>query len=213
MQLYSFWRSQAAFRVRIALGLKGLHVEMTYVDLFKDAQAQSAYRRLNPAMLVPTLVDGQGPSLVQSLAIIEYLDEVYPQPRLLPMDPRDRAYVRALAQIVAVDAHPFLVPRVRHYMQTKLNLNEQNWIPWIRHWLDTGTSLMEEMLTQDRRTGRFCYGDFPSLADVCLVPHLTSAQMNGCSFDNQSTVQRIFGECMKIPAFSAAHPNQQLDRP
>ena len=113
MQLYTFWRSQAAFRVRIVLGLKGLQAEMVYVDLLKSEQASPEYRKVNSAMLLPALIDGDGPPLVQSLAIMEYLDEVYPDPPLLPKSPRDRAHVRALAQSVAVDAHPFVVPRVR----------------------------------------------------------------------------------------------------
>ena len=117
MQLYTFWRSQAAFRVRIALTLKGLEPEMLYVDLIKGEQAAPLYRKLNPAMLLPALVDGAGPPLVQSLAIIEYLEEVYPNPPLLPEHPRDRAHVRAIAHTVAIDAHPFVVPRVRNYLK------------------------------------------------------------------------------------------------
>ena len=212
MQLYSFWRSQAAFRVRIALGLKGLEAEMVYVDLFKNAQATPAYRTLNPAMMLPTLIDGEGPPLVQSLAILEYLDEVYPDPPLLPKDPRNRAHVRALAHVVAVDAHPFVVPRVRNYLQHELHMDEPSRMRWLQHWLDTATRVVEEMLSRDTRTGRFCYGDVPSLADLYLIPHMTSAQMlYGCNFDAQPTVQRIFNECMKVRAFAAAHPSSQAD--
>jgi maleylacetoacetate isomerase len=212
MQLYSFWRSQAAFRVRIALGLKGLEAEMTYVDLLKGAQRDRSYRQLNPSMLLPTLIDGDGPPLVQSLAILEYLEEVYPEPQLLPKDPRDRAHVRALAHAVVVDAHPFVTPRVRNYLQNELHVDEPARMRWLQHWLDEGTRVVEEMLSRDARTGRFCYGDRPTLADVCLVPHLTSARMlYDCNFDSQPTVRRILGECMKIPAFSAAHPSNQVD--
>jgi maleylacetoacetate isomerase len=212
MKLYSFWRSQAAFRVRIALGLKGLEAEMTYIDLFNGAQCRPFYRKLNPAMLLPTLIDGEGPPLVQSLAILEYLDEVYPEPPLLPKGPRDRAHVRALAHTVAVDAHPFVVPRVRNYLQSELRLDEPARMRWLQHWLDDATRVVEEMLSRDTRTGRFCYGDQPTVADVCLVPHLTSAQMlYDCRFDAQPTVQRIFAECMEIPAFTVAHPSNQAD--
>jgi len=212
MQLYSFWRSQAAFRVRIALGLKGLEAEMTYVDLFKGAQCRPSYRQVNPAMLLPTLVDGEGPPLVQSLAILEYLDEVYREPQLLPKDPRDRAHVRALAYTVAVDAHPFVVPRVRNYLQSELHLDEPARMRWLQYWLDSATRVVEEMLSNDARTGRFCYGDGPTLADVCLIPHLTSAQMlYNCRFDSQPTVRRILTECMRIRAFTAAHPSNQAD--
>jgi maleylacetoacetate isomerase len=212
MQLYSFWRSQASFRVRIALGLKGLESEMTYVDLFKGAQCRPSYRQVNPAMLLPTLIDGEGPPLVQSLAILEYLDEVYREPSLLPKDPRDRAHVRALAYTVAVDAHPFVVPRVRNYLQSELHLDEPARMRWLQYWLDSATRVVEEMLSNDARTGRFCYGDSPTLADVCLVPHLTSAQMlYNCRLDSQPTVRRVLVECMKIRAFTAAHPSNQAD--
>jgi maleylacetoacetate isomerase len=212
MRLYTFWRSQAAFRVRIALGLKGLQTEMIYVDLLKSAQASPEYRKVNSAMLLPALIDGDGPPLVQSLAIVEYLDEVYPDPPLLPKNPCDRAHVRALAQTVAVDAHPFVVPRVRNYLQHELHLDEPSRMRWLRHWLDTATAVVEEKLSRDKRTGRFCYGDTPSLADVCLIPHMTSAQMlYGCNFETQPIVQRIFNECMKVGAFAAAHPNSQAD--
>jgi maleylacetoacetate isomerase len=212
MRLYSFWRSQATFRVRIALGLKGLEAEMTFVDLFKGERCTPSYRQLNPAMLLPTLIDGDGPPLVQSLAILEYLDEVHPDPPLLPKNARDRAHVRALAHVVAVDAHPFVVPRVRNYLQQELHLDESSRLQWLQHWLDAATNTIEEMLSQDTRTGRFCYGDAPGLADICLIPHMTSAQMlYGCDFEAQPTVRRIFDECMKAGAFAAAHPNSQAD--
>jgi len=212
MQLYTFWRSQAAFRVRIALALKGLKAEMVNVDLVKGAQTAQPYQKLNPSKMLPTLIDGDGPPLVQSLAIIEYLDEVYPDPPLLPKTPRDRAHVRALAQTVVIDAHPFVVPRVRSYLQNELHIDEVNRMRWLQHWLNTATQLVETMLSSDTRTGRFCYGDVPSLADVCLIPHMTSAQMlYDCKFDAQPTVQRIFSECMKVPAFIAAHPRSQAD--
>src|SRR5690349_1803829 len=143
MQLYSFWRSQAAFRVRIALGLKRIDAEMAYVDLVKSAQSAPDYRDLNPSMLLPTLIDGDGPPLVQSLAIIEYLDEVQPDPPLLPKNLRDRAHVRALAQTVVIDAHPFVVPRVRNYLQQELHIDEPSRMRWMQHWLDTTTALVE----------------------------------------------------------------------
>ena len=150
MQLYTFWRSQAAFRVRIALGLKRIEAEMVYVDLVKSAQTTPAYRKLNPSMLLPTLIDGDGPPLVQSLAIIEYLDEVYPNPPLLPKNPRDRAHVRALAQTVVIDAHPFVVPRVRNYLQHELHIDEPGRMRWLQHWLDDTTTLVEQMLGTTR---------------------------------------------------------------
>jgi maleylacetoacetate isomerase len=212
MKLYTFWRSQAAFRVRIALGLKRVSAEMVYIDLLKGEQAQPDYRKLNPAMLLPTLIDDDACSLVQSLAILEYLDEAYPAPPLLPKDLRDRAHVRALSYTVAVDAHPFVVPRVRKYLEQELRVGEDDRIKWLRHWLDTATEIMEETLTRDRRTGRFCYGDQPTLADACLIPHITSAQMlYGCDLGQYPTVQRIVEACIKIRAFADAHPLNQAD--
>ena len=214
MQLYSFWRAQAPFRVRIVLGLKRIEVEMVYVDLVRTEQSAPAYRKLNPSMLLPTLIDGNGPPLVQSLAIIEYLEEVHPDPPLLPKAPRDRAHVRALAQTVATDAHPLVVPRVRNYLQHELHADEASRMRWMQHWLDSATGLIEQMLANDARTGRFCCGDRPGLADACLIPHMWSAQiLYDFDFSPYPTVQRIFDECMKLAAFTAAHPRNQADAP
>ncbi len=181
MKLYTWWRSQASFRVRIALRLKGLDVEMIFVDLSKDEQLDANYRAINPEMVLPTLIDGDGPPLVQSLSILEYLEERYPEPRLLPMEPHARAHVRALA---------------------------------LRYWLDSGTRVIEEQLSRDSRTGRFCYGDGPTIADICLVAHLTSAKMlYDCNLGPYPTAQRIFETCMQLDAFINAHPFQQPDAP
>ena len=212
MKLYTWWRSQASFRVRIALLLKGLDVEMIFVDLSKDEQLDANYRAINPEMVLPTLIDGDGPPLVQSLSILEYLEERYPEPRLLPMEPHARAHVRALAQMVAADAHPFVVPRVRKYLQQELALDEPTRMKWLRYWLDSGTRVIEEQLSRDSRTGRFCYGDGPTIADICLVAHLTSAKMlYDCNLGPYPTAQRIFETCMQLDAFINAHPFQQPD--
>ena len=214
MKLYSFWRSQAAFRVRIALRLKGLEAEVVPIDLLKGEQFAENYRALNPEMVVPTLIDGDGPPLVQSLAILEYLDERYAEPPLLPADIRARAHVRALAQTVAVDAHPFVVPRVRNYLERELRLDEPTRIKWLQHWLDSGSRALEELLARDPRTGRFCYGDSPTVADICLVAHLTSAKMlYDCDLAPYPTARRIFETCMQIEAFARAHPLQQPGAP
>ena len=178
MKLYSYWRSQATYRVRIALRLKGVPIdELVTLDLIKGDQHASSYRAVNPEMVVPALLDGGGPPLVQSLAILEYLDEKYPQPPLLPKDLRDRAHVRALAQMLAMDAHPFVVPRVRKYLEQELHLDEPTRMKWIMHWLDLGSRSVEEVLARDKRTGRFCCGDQPTIADLCLVPHFVTAKM------------------------------------
>jgi maleylacetoacetate isomerase len=210
MKLYSYWRSQASFRVRIALRLKGLAAEMVSLDLLKGEQFDASYRALNPEMVVPTLLDGDGPPLVQSLAILEYLEEKYPQPPLLPGDLRDRAHVRALAQMVAMDAHPFIVPRVRKYLEQELHLDEPARMKWLRHWLDAGSRAIEAVLTRDPRTGPFSCGDRPSIADICLVGHLTSAKML-CDLDPTPypTAGRILEACMQIEAFALEHPLRQ----
>jgi len=214
MTLYTWWRSQAAFRVRIALHLKGIEAEMVFVDLSKDEQLAATYRSLNPEMVLPTLIDGKGPPLRQSLAILEYLEDQYPEPPLLPKDARARAHVRALAQVVAVDAHPFVVPRVRKYLEQELGLDEQTRMKWLQHWLDSGTRVIENMLSHDTRTGRYCWGDAPTIADICLVAHLTSAKMlYGCDLDPYPAVRQIFEACMQIDAFALAHPLQQPDAP
>jgi len=210
MRLYTYWRSQASFRVRIALRLKGIAVEAIPLDLLKGDQFDNAYRRLNPEMVVPTLIDGDGPPLVQSLAIIEYLEERYPQPPLLPSDIRARAHVRALAQMLAADAHPFIVPRVRKYLHHELDLDDAARMKWLRHWLDTGSRAVEDLLARDPRTGEFCYGEQPSVADICLVAHLTSAKMLcDCDPDPYPTARRILDACMRIEAFALEHPLRQ----
>lgn len=214
LTLYSWWRSQASFRVRIALRLKGLDAEMVFVDLSKDEQLGASYRSINPEMVLPTLIDGQGPPLVQSLAILEYLEEQYPDPPLLPAEPRARGHVRALAQMLAVDAHPFVVPRVRKYLQQELGLDEPSRMRWLRYWLDSATQVVEEQLARDSRTGPFCYGDAPTIADICLVAHLTSAKMlYDCDLTPYPTARRIFETCMQLDPFINAHPVRQPDAP
>jgi len=214
MQLFSYWRSQATYRVRIALALKGIEPELTTLDLLKGDQFADHYRVLNPEMVVPTLIDGSGPPLTQSLAILEYLDEQYPEPPLLPAGARDRARVRALAQVVAMDAHPFVVPRVRKYLEHEFKLDEPTRMKWLAHWLETGTRALEGMLAHDPRTGRFCHGDRPTIADLCLAAHLTSAKMLcGAGFEAYPTAARIFTSCMQLDAFAKTHPLKQPDAP
>jgi len=214
MKLYTYWRSQASFRVRIALRLKGLDAELVTLDLLKGDQFADAYRALNPEMVVPTLDDGDGPPLVQSLAILEYLEEKYPQPPLLPADLRARARARALGQVVAMDAHPFIVPRVRKYLEHELRADEPTRMTWLQHWLDAGSRALEGLLAHDPRTGRFCMGDAPGLADICLFAHFTSAQMLcGRDVAPYPTARRIFETCARLDAFALAHPLKQPDAP
>jgi maleylacetoacetate isomerase len=214
MKLYTYWRSQAAFRVRIALRLKGQTADAVALDLLKGEQLDPAYRALNTGAVVPTLVDGDGPPLVQSLAILDYLDEKFPDPPLLPKNLNDRAHARALAQMVAMDAHPFIVPRVRKYLQQRFNFSNDAVDEWVCHWLDTGSRAVEDLLARDPRTGKFCVGDRPTVADICLVAHLTSCKLFGArSARAYKTAGRIFETCMALDAFAVERPLEQPDAP
>jgi maleylacetoacetate isomerase len=212
MKLYTYWRSQASYRVRVALRMKGLAAETIALDLLKGDQFDADYRALNPEMVVPTLIDGNGPPLTQSLAILEYLDEKYPVPPLLPGDLQGRVHARALAQMVAMDAHPFIVPRVRKYLEEKLDLDEPARVAWVRHWLDEGSRAIEDVLARDPRTGRFCCGDAPTIADICLVAHFISVGLfGGREAAAFPTAHRIVEQCMRLDAFAAEHPVRQPD--
>ncbi|HNG66436.1 MAG TPA: maleylacetoacetate isomerase, partial [Thauera aminoaromatica] len=181
MKLYTYFRSSAAYRVRIALNLKGLDYEAVPVHLVRGGgeHRQPAYLGLNPAGLVPALED-QGQVLTQSLAIIEYLEESHPQPALLPAAPLDRARVRAIAQAIACDIHPVNNLRVLQYLTRELDASEEQKNAWYRHWIGVGLQAVEAMLAGDARTGAFCHGDTPGLADCCLVPQVFNARRFGC---------------------------------
>jgi len=213
MQFFSFWRSLASFRVRIALNLKGLAADVTAVDLDADMQRMEAYRKVNPQMVLPALIDGEGPPLFQSLAIIEYLNEVHPNPPLLPADPRGRARVRGLAQMVACEGHPLLTPRVRQYLEHELKLDADTRMAWSRHWIIETLKGLEGHLAGDTSTGKFCHGDAPTLADVCMVGHVTAAINTSCDLTPYPTVKRVFDTAMALPAFAKAHPLVQPDTP
>ncbi|EJI85978.1 MULTISPECIES: maleylacetoacetate isomerase [Alishewanella] len=210
MKLYSYWRSSAAYRVRIALNLKQLSFETIPVHLLKDGgqQHSSAYQALNPAELVPTLVDEQG-SLSQSLAIIEYLDETYPEPRLLPQEPFARAKVRALALDIACDLHPLNNLRVLQYLTGELALDEAQKLRWIQHWLTLGFNALEQKLQQT--AGQYCYGDDVSLADLCLVPQVYNALRFNLDLSRYPLISRIYQHCLQLAAFALAAPEQQPD--
>ena len=207
LTLYSFWRSQAAYRVRIALSLKRLPFELRIVDLLKGEQHLPEYRAVNPEGLLPALLEGNEPPLVQSLAMIEYIEEKHPEPPLLPRGLRDRAHVRGLAQVAAMDAHPLIVPRVRNYLAKELDVDEAARNAWLKHWMEEGNRALETLLSRSGRTGKFCFGDDVTLADVCLIPHLTTAGML-YEFDlgPYPICERIFGNCMKLDAFAKTQP-------
>ena len=214
MKFYSFWRSLAAFRVRIELNIKGLVPdEIVTVDLMKGEQRQDAYRKVNPQMLLPALIDGDGPILFQSVAIMEYLDETHPDPPLLPKDPRGRARVRALALINAADSHPLMVPRVRNFMEHELKLDEATREKWIRHWIGEGLAAMEGHLSRDQETGKFAHGDSVTMADICVAAQVTGAGFFKVNVEPYPTVMRIATSCMELPAFAKAHPLKQPGAP
>ena len=213
MKLFSFWRSLATYRVRIALNLKGITPdEVIDVNLMKGAQRDAAYRTVNPMMALPALVDGDGPALFESLAIIEYLDETHPNPPLLPRDPRGRARVRGLAQIVACDSHPLIVPRVREYLEHELKIEEPARMAWCRHWHIQALAVLENHLSGPE-TGRFCHGDQVTIADICLASQAAGAQFFGVDLAQFPSVIRIVNACQLIDAFVRAHPLRQKGAP
>ena len=211
MRLYSYFRSSASFRVRIALALKRLDYEYAAVHLVKNEQLAPAFRAIAPNELVPALVVDDAEhgtvTLTQSLAIIEYLDERFPEPPLLPADAAGRARVRALALDVACEIHPLDNLRVLRFLQRDLHVSDDDKDRWYRHWVEIGLEAVERQLAGDPRTGRFCHGDRPGLADCVLVPQIFNAQRMRCRLDHVPTVMRVFEACMTIPAFEAAQPS------
>ena len=211
MKLYGFWRSLASYRVRVALAMKGMHAEEISIDLLKGKQNTDEYLDVNPQGVVPALVlDDGGPPLFQSLAILEYLEEVRPEPSLLPKDSRGRARVRGLALIAAADGHPLIVPRVRNYLEREMKQDEQSRNRWLAHWTMRALEAIEGHLAREKETGRFCHGDAPTLADICLASQVIGALAYfSCDTKGVPTVMRIYSQCMEIEAFAKAHPLKQ----
>lgn len=210
--LYGYWRSSAAYRVRIALNLKGLAYEGRPVHLVRDGgeQHQSDYRALNPQELVPSLVDG-GQVFTQSMAIMEYLDETRPEPPLLPRDAAGRARVRALAQLLACDVHPIGNLRVLQYLGSEFHADDAVRGSWSRHWIGEGFRALETMLAGGTATGRFCHGDAPTMADACLVPQFYNAVRWKLPLESYPTIRRIVEACQALDAFVRAAPEAQPD--
>jgi maleylacetoacetate isomerase len=210
--LYGYWRSSAVYRVRIALNLKGLDYETRPVHLVRDGGQQHAadYCQLNPQQLVPCLLDGDR-VITQSLAIMEYLDEMNDGMALLPADPRARAQVRALAMSVACDIHPLGNLRVLNRLESQFGADEAQRADWSRHWIALGFDALEAMLAQSAATGRFCHGDTPGLADACLVPQFYNALRWKVPLDGYPTLRRIAEACNELDAFRRAAPEAQPD--
>lgn len=217
MKLYSYFRSSASYRVRIALNLKGLAYETVPVHLLNRGGEQFSpeFRKLSPDAVVPALIDESLPDdesvLTQSLAIIEYLEEKHPQPPLLPKGAADRAYVRSVALAIACEIHPLNNLRVLRYLVHTLKVSEDDKNAWYRHWCEQGLAALEARLAADGRTGKFCYGDTPTLADCCLVPQVFNAQRLKCDLSAMPTILRINDACGALDAFTAAAPAAQPD--
>lgn len=210
MKLYTYYRSQASFRVRIAMNLKGLTHEDTYLHLEKGDQFDPGYKALNPQMVVPTLIDGDV-KLFQSLAILEYLDEKYPNPPLLPKDAASRAWCRGFALINIANSHPLVVPRIRHYILDDWKLGQEKLMGWIQHWIGAGLQAMEALLAEHKESGRFAHGDAPTLADIGLVTQVTPARTFNADLSPYPRVMRVYDTVMAIPAFADAAPQKQPD--
>lgn len=214
MKLFSYFRSSASYRVRIALNLKGLAYEVVPVHLLKGGgeQLAPAYRALSPDGLVPVLLDDDtGLALNQSLAIVEYLEETYPTPALLPKKAADRAWVRSLALSIACDIHPLNNLRVLRYLTQELKVSEEDKNRWYRHWCEQGLAAIESVLAHDPRVGIYCFGTMPTLADCCLIPQVANAQRLQCDLSAMPTILRINAACMELESFRHASPANQPD--
>lgn len=212
LQLYTYFRSSAAYRVRIALNLKGLPYEAVPVHLLRGGGEQhgEAFARRNPARLVPVLQEGEV-ALSQSLAIIEYLEEAHPSPPLLPRGALARARVRELALAIACDIHPLNNLRVLRYLDARLGVDAEGRAEWSRHWIELGFAAIERMLVASGTAGDFCYGDSPTLADCVLVPQALNALRAKCSLERYPAARRVYEHCTRLPAFERAAPGAQPD--
>jgi maleylpyruvate isomerase len=210
MKLYNYFRSSAGYRTRIALNLKGIAYEYVAVQIAKGEQRGAAYLAVNPYALVPALCDERG-THVQSLAIIEYLDECHPLPPLLPATPAERARVRGMALAIACDIHPLNNTRVLQYLKHTLQTSDEVRDAWYRHWIASGFSALESQLAADDATGLCCHGDTPTLADICLVPQVFNARRTNIELDAYPNITRIDAHCRSLDAFAAAAPERQPD--
>ena len=213
MKLYTYWRSLATFRVRIALNLKGVAYESVKIDLDAGDQRAAGYKAVNPQMVIPALVEDDGNVLFQSMAIMEYLNEVYPEPPLLPADPRGRARVRALSLITVADSHPLIVPRVRNHLGATFKLDDAGRLAWVRHWFAAGLDAYEMHLARDKATGTYCHGDRVTIADLCLVSHAVGFRVFKGEIDKHATVKRIVERCLADDRFARAQPLRQPGAP
>ncbi len=213
MKMYGNWRSAAAFRVRIAMNLKGIAYEEIFLDLDAGDQFKPDFLAINPQGAVPALFDGDGPPLTQSLAILDYLEETQAGVKLLPMEPRARARARSLAQVVACDTHPLYVPRVRNFLMENYGLPRERMLEFLRNAFTSGLKVLETRLSTEEGTGRFCQGDAVSHADLCLVSLWVGTGIFGIETDPYPTVRRIAETVLALDAVVRAHPLRQPGAP
>ena len=211
MKLYTFFRSGTSHRLRIALNLKGVSVEHLPVDLRKDVQLEAAFKAINPQGMVPALTLDDGQTLIQSPAIIEWLEERYPNPALLPASPEARAHVRALAAIVGCDVHPINNRRILQYLRKELGASEDAVNTWCGTWISAGFDAIEALLAQDTTRRGFCYGSAPTLADVYLIPQVESARRFNVDLARWPLISAVDQSCAALPAFAQATPMAQPD--
>ncbi len=211
--LYAYWRTSATYRVRVALALKGLQATERFVDVDAGAHRSPDYLRINPMAAIPALVEDGHPPLTQSLAILEFLDELQPAPPLLPADLHGRARVRSLCGLLAADTHPLITPRVRRVLQGEHGFSDAQWRSWQVHWFSTGLQALEQRLTQEPGTGAFCHGDSVTMADVCLASIVAVMRVFKIEVPGTPTVDAIVARCDAIPAFAQAAPHRQAGAP
>ncbi len=212
LKLYDYFRSSASYRVRIALNLKKLDYDIIPIHLLNDGgqQFSQSYQAINPHSLVPSL-DDNGHIITQSLAIIEYLDERFPDTPLLPVDLLQRARVRAFALSIAADIHPLNNLRVTKYLASEFDISEEQKIKWFHHWMQTGLTALEKQLTTQSASGDFCFGNTPTLADICLIPQMFNAKRFNCDLSSCPNLRRIDENCQKLIAFSHARPLETVN--
>lgn len=213
LTLYAFWRTSAAYRVRVALNLKGMAVYEHIINLDAGEQHGTAYRKLNPLGGVPTLLEPGHPPITQSLAILEFLEETQPSPPLLPSDRHGRARVRALAAMLASDTHPLITPRVKNYLMTVGGFDDTAWRAWQTQWFGVGLAAVEQRLAGEDTTGLYCHGDQPSVADICLASVVAVMQVFKINVPNTPTIDRIVAQCNTLEAFARAAPGRQPGAP
>ena len=216
-ELFSFWRTSATYRVRVALNLKGVPRQERIVNLDAGEQRGDAYLKINPLGAIPALIDREGGAnsspLTQSLAILEFLDESYPTPALLPADPHGRARVRSIAAMLASDTHPLITPRVKKYLAAEAKFDDAAWRAWQIHWFTTGLRAVEQRLACDAATGTYCHGESVTLADICLASIIVVMRVFKIEVADTPTVDRIMAACEKLDAFAAARPDRQEGAP